>query len=54
MINKQPEPTEELPQHPDTDYVIKVFNHLLEDRNLKNSFNVLNFGENPKIQSGKR
>ena len=22
------EPTEELPQHPDTDYVIKVFNHL--------------------------
>lgn len=25
---KQPEPTEELPQHPDTDYLIKVFNHL--------------------------
>ena len=22
------EPTEELPQHPDTDYLIKVFNHL--------------------------
>ena len=27
---KQPEPTEELPQHPDTDYLIKVFNHLKE------------------------
>ena len=25
---EQPEPTEELPQHPDTDYLIKVFNHL--------------------------
>ena len=25
---KQPEPTEELPQYPDTDYLIKVFNHL--------------------------
>ena len=25
---KQPEPTEELSQHPDTDYLIKVFNHL--------------------------
>ena len=25
---KQPEPTDELPQHPDTDYLIKVFNHL--------------------------
>ena len=24
------EPTEELPQHPDTDYLIKVFNHLKE------------------------
>ena len=27
---EQPEPTEELPQHPDTDYLIKVFNHLKE------------------------
>ena len=26
--SKQPEPPEELPQHPDTDYLIKVFNHL--------------------------
>lgn len=25
---EQPEPTEELPQYPDTDYLIKVFNHL--------------------------
>ena len=25
---EQPEPIEELPQHPDTDYLIKVFNHL--------------------------
>ena len=25
---KQPEPEDELPQHPDTDYLIKVFNHL--------------------------
>ena len=25
---KQPEPTDELSQHPDTDYLIKVFNHL--------------------------
>ena len=25
---EQSEPTEELPQHPDTDYLIKVFNHL--------------------------
>lgn len=25
---KQPEPTEELLQHPDTGYLIKVFNHL--------------------------
>ena len=24
----QPEPADELPQHPDTDYLIKVFNHL--------------------------
>ena len=27
---KQPEPADELPQHPDTDYLIKVFNHLKE------------------------
>ncbi len=26
--DEQTEPTEELPQHPDTDYLIKVFNHL--------------------------
>ena len=25
---EQTEPSEELPQHPDTDYLIKVFNHL--------------------------
>ena len=25
---EQPEPSEELPQHPDTDYLIKVFNYL--------------------------
>ena len=25
---EQPEPSEEPPQHPDTDYLIKVFNHL--------------------------
>ena len=25
---EQPEATDELPQHPDTDYLIKVFNHL--------------------------
>ena len=25
---EQPEPTDELPQHLDTDYLIKVFNHL--------------------------
>ena len=25
---KQPEPADELPQYPDTDYLIKVFNHL--------------------------
>ena len=25
---EQPKPADELPQHPDTDYLIKVFNHL--------------------------
>ena len=27
---EQPEPTEELPQHPDTDYLVKVFKYLKE------------------------